>query len=91
MTDLQSLVSNLERKNDDMRSSSEGLRHSVEEKLLSPRSPRQSSPSPSRYVQIKPHGIFHRKKGVNENNQNEPYWINDNMLFSKLPQFFKFL
>ena len=46
MSDLQKVVSNLESKNEELRKSVDGVRHSVEEKLLSPHRP--VSPSPPR-------------------------------------------
>lgn len=47
MSDLQTLVTDLERKNGELKKSVDGVRNSVEEKLLSPR---HSSPSPPRLV-----------------------------------------
>lgn len=46
MADLQKVVSELENKNEELRKSVEGVRHSVEDKLLSPARP--VSPSPPR-------------------------------------------
>ena len=46
MSDLQKVVSDLETKNEELRLSVEGVRHSVEDKLLS--SQRPASPSPPR-------------------------------------------
>ena len=48
MSDLQKVVSELENKNEELRLSVEGVRHSVEEKLLSPTAIRPASPSPPR-------------------------------------------